>query len=117
MQATWWLLLILYCAIIYVLSDQPVLPTPQLFSGQDKLFHAVAYAGLAWLFWQAARGRINAKLLLPTTLLFCGLYGLSDEWHQSFVPGRHADIYDWLADVGGAFLLTIIRWKREFIAS
>ncbi len=38
------------------------------------------------------------------SVLFCSLYGLSDEWHQSFVPGRDASLGDWLADTIGAVL-------------
>jgi VanZ family protein len=29
-------------------------------------------------------------------------YGVTDEWHQSFVPGRTPDVGDWLADAVGA---------------
>jgi VanZ family protein len=29
------------------------------------------------------------------------LYGASDEWHQSFVPGRYPAVSDWLADAAG----------------
>jgi VanZ family protein len=30
------------------------------------------------------------------------VYGVSDEFHQRFVPGRNASIEDWVADVAGA---------------
>jgi VanZ family protein len=30
------------------------------------------------------------------------LYGISDELHQSFVPGRTPDVHDWIADTWGA---------------
>jgi VanZ family protein len=32
------------------------------------------------------------------------LYGVSDEVHQAFVPGRNADVFDWVADTTGALL-------------
>jgi len=32
------------------------------------------------------------------------LYGILDEIHQYFVPGRSADVYDALADASGALL-------------
>jgi VanZ family protein len=35
---------------------------------------------------------------------FCISYGASDEWHQSFVPGRDADLLDLLADTTGGLL-------------
>ncbi len=112
----WLLLLLSYCAVIYELSDQPVLPVPALFNMQDKVIHAMAYAVMAALFWQTARYRMPK--LFPcavVTVLFCSLYGISDEWHQSFVAGRMADPLDWLADTTGALLLTIVRYKREFV--
>jgi VanZ family protein len=31
-------------------------------------------------------------------------YGALDEWHQSFVPGRDANLGDWMADVVGVML-------------
>jgi VanZ family protein len=31
-------------------------------------------------------------------------FGISDEWHQSFVPGRSADVLDVLADAAGGAL-------------
>ena len=40
--------------------------------------------------------------VIIVSLCYSSLYGLSDEWHQSFVPGRVADYKDWLADTLGA---------------
>ena len=44
------------------------------------------------------------------------LYGISDEFHQSFVPGRTPDVVDWLADTSGALLavLLIAHFSRSF---
>ena len=39
-----------------------------------------------------------------TTLVGAVLWGVSDEWHQSFVPGREVDAVDLLADVAGSAL-------------
>lgn len=45
-------------------------------------------------------------------------YAISDEWHQSFVPGRKANWYDVLIDVSGALLLWWLlrggRWRGLF---
>jgi len=108
--------LLLWCGLIFQLSSQPTLPAPDLFAGQDKLIHAVAYALMAWLFWSTWHGALigNISLLAVLTVVFCSAYGAGDEWHQSFVQGRDASIYDWLADTSGAFLLTMVLWKREY---
>lgn len=111
----WTIILALYCLLIFFLSDQPVLPLPDLFRMQDKFIHAAAYALMAFLFWQAWREHLHKHLLIILTVLFCSVYGMTDEWHQSFVAGRDASYSDWIADTLGAFLLTIIRYNREFM--
>ncbi|SHE23773.1 hypothetical protein BPUTEOMOX_1817 [methanotrophic endosymbiont of Bathymodiolus puteoserpentis (Logatchev)] len=51
-----------------------------------------------------------------SSLIFTSLYGASDEWHQSFVPGRMSDTQDWLADtLGGVLFLSIYYYYRQNI--
>lgn len=111
----WGICLAVYCGLIYWFSDQSRLPTPELFDSQDKLLHAAAYGLMAWIFWQTWRPALaNRSVLLSLlTVLFCALFGLSDEWHQSFVAGRDASAFDWLADAVGAILLVVLLRKRE----
>ncbi len=111
----WLWLLCCYCGLIYWFSGQSHLPVPDVFHMQDKLIHAAAYAVMALLFWQAWHRRMPKLWLVWMTVLFCSMYGISDEWHQSFVPGRDASVFDWLADTMGAFLLTMALYKREFV--
>ncbi len=105
------LALLLYCALIFFLSSRPTLPMPpSVIPFMDKWIHATAYAVMGWLAWHAWRHRLRAELVAPAAVLFCSLYGISDEWHQSFVPGRDADPLDWLADtVGGAIGTSLAR--------
>ncbi|MDR1400494.1 MAG: VanZ family protein [Treponema sp.] len=73
----------------------------------DKLIHLVCFAGLAgsWTFWFPLN---SWKKHSVRNILICvvgvALYGILDEWHQSFTPYREVSAYDWLADVGGAIL-------------
>ena len=107
--------LLSWCSLIFLLSSQSALPAPELFDGQDKLIHATAYAVMAWLFWGAWKQKLgeNLGLLAMLAVVFCSAYGGSDEWHQSFVQGRDASVYDWLADTFGALLLSILFWNRS----
>lgn len=113
------LLLLCYCALIIYLSHHPMLPVPDLFSIQDKIIHATAYALMALLFWNSGRYRLavnrsfTSAHLAVVSVVFCALFGAGDEWHQSFVAGRDASIFDWLADLFGACLLTLTLYKRE----
>ncbi len=74
----------------------------------DKVIHICVYALLGLLFYRALntlsilRNRRTAIILLATVLT--ALYGLSDEWHQSFVPERTADAADFGADLIGGWL-------------
>jgi VanZ family protein len=57
------------------------------------------FAVLAWLLAWAFGGR---RRTLLTSFAFALLYGVSDELHQAFVPGRHPDPLDLLCDAAGA---------------
>lgn len=99
--------LFLYCLLIYWLSDQQYLPTPELFANEDKLHHFLAYFGMGVLTWRAFSHLLTRyEVLFLASLIFCSFYGLSDEWHQSFVIGRNSSAADWLADTIGGFLGT-----------
>jgi VanZ family protein len=41
-------------------------------------------------------------------LVFATLYAVTDEFHQWFVPGRHADVWDVAADAAGALVLQVV---------
>lgn len=106
------LALLAYCSLIFWLSDQQRLPMPTTFEFQDKFLHTGAYAVMAVFSWRAFRHLgLFSWTLAALSFLFCSLYGLSDEWHQSFVPGRESSSADWLADSLGAALAVGILLK------
>ena len=102
------LLVAAYCAFIFWLSSGPVsTPTEIQFDGVDKVAHVCVYALLGALVYYGLRqsGRpwtVFALFWIP--VLFASLYGASDEFHQSFVPSRTCDFFDWLADTTGGLL-------------
>lgn len=101
-------ILTLYCSFIFWLSSQSTLPTPMLFLHQDKIHHMGAYFIMGILAWRLFNQCFKRPIItFIISFCFCSLYGLSDEWHQSYVPGRDADVFDWLADSVGAFIALV----------
>jgi VanZ family protein len=100
---------------IFWASHQPTIPMPQSIPHLDKVLHFGAYAGLAGLLVLAI-----GPAALPGRQRFwlawgiACLYGLSDEFHQSFVPGRDVSALDWLADAVGALAGA---WAGNYILS
>jgi VanZ family protein len=106
--------LLLYCLFIYWLSDQSTLKSPFDFGFdyQDKLYHAGAYAIMGLLAWRSFKHLVSSPIILALlSIAFCSLYGLSDEWHQSFIAGRESDSADWVADSSGALLAVMLLHK------
>jgi len=85
-------------------SHLPPLPLLPSIPGSDKLAHAVWFFLLGLLAWRAARHGEGWPRRRTTLLLVLGalLWGISDEAHQSFVPGRDVEAADVAADVAGA---------------
>jgi Predicted integral membrane protein len=105
-------LLLFYCLFIYWLSDQSSLKNPFEFDYQDKLYHAGAYFIMGLLAWRSFKHLVSSPIILALlSIAFCSFYGLSDEWHQSFVVGRESDIADWIADTSGSILAILFLYK------
>jgi VanZ family protein len=90
-----------------------------LFPAADKVAHVCLYAVLgAALAWGGRRTWKRSPHVL--LLLLGSLYGASDEWHQSFVPGRDSSPWDWAADNVGVllgyvlFLLIVSRIAKRY---
>jgi VanZ family protein len=101
----------LWMALIFYLSAQPDLPHPTS-SWLDLLVssgaHVFLFGVLAILWARAIGGRPRRWLLILGLVV---VYGFSDEFHQYFVPGRHADPWDLLCDALGAGLgLLVWTW-------
>jgi len=104
---TYWLPPLAYMAAIFCVSHRPTVWQPLTFSYGDKVAHALAYALLGVLLrraWQRAGTARSQERAGTYALLVGALYGLSDEVHQRFVPGRCFDWTDWMADVLGITL-------------
>ena len=96
-------------ALIFAVSsmEQPPLPMPKFeWLTIDKLYHFIEYSILggllAWAFVKAKPPFVPSAWIWSLAAVISILYGASDEWHQTFVPGRFATLADWVADVLGS---------------
>jgi VanZ family protein len=116
-----WLPVLTFAAAIFLVSSMPEPPLPS--SVSDKTGHRAAYAAFGLVVLRALSGASWSGVTAATSgsaLAIATLYGATDEWHQSWVPGRSPDVLDLLADasgaalaIGGAWLVAVLRWRRR----
>lgn len=112
-----WFLVIAWMAVIFAFSNQAnsgevteevlgkVMNVPI-----RKCAHMFEYAVLFWLTrWSSLTIRRPASIV-PGMFAFviCLLYALSDEYHQSFVPGRSAQLQDVAVDMAGSLMAAFL---------
>jgi VanZ family protein len=95
-----------WAGVIFYLSSQPGIDTPLLFPGQDKLFHLIAFGLLGFLLMGSMKTTSSGYRTMQVwfVVALVATYGVLDEFHQYFVPGRSVEVYDALADATGALL-------------
>lgn len=87
----------------FVVSHQPAVVIP--FGAPDYVAHGINYAVLAALIVRARAGGALSQMtssLIGSAVILAVLYGISDEFHQSFIPGRDSSVRDVVADAVGA---------------
>lgn len=109
-----WVPALLIMAAIFAFSSLPAADIPK-FDIWDTLVkkggHMAGYALLAAAY---ARGLEDRPKALWLAWIFAVIYALTDEWHQTFVPGRHGSLLDVLIDGTGAGLgLLALNWVRN----
>ena len=119
----YWAPPLLYMALIFAVSsmEQPPLPMPKFeWLTIDKLYHFIEYlilgGLLAWAFVKAKPPVVPSAWIWSLAAVISILYGASDEWHQTFVPGRFATLADWVADVLGSIagvLAVYLYYKKD----
>lgn len=103
-----WLPAIVWAGAIFHLSSLPTVPAPSI-PGVDKALHFAAYAVLGWLLAFAAD---RSRLPLAAAVVLGLAYGVTDEIHQMYVPGRSPDLLDWIADAAGVAAATFLYARR-----
>ena len=108
---------IAWMGLIFFLSSRPDLPNlaPGLPGLEEIGGHLIVFGVLAALLWWALRG-MGVRYPATWALVLAVLYGVTDEYHQSFVPGRTMSLSDLMVDLIGAsaalLLITLLHARR-----
>lgn len=112
-----WIWAVLVAGVIFAASSRGRIAAPDV-ANVDKYGHFLVYGLLGTLICRALGDRRWAAVW---ALAMASAYGVTDEFHQSFVPGRSSEAADWLADTSGAalaiFLYTNWAWYRRLLES
>ena len=110
-----WLPPLVLMGVIFFLSHQPSLDsglgTIDLIG--RKLVHFAEYALLCFLWWRALATITTPDRAALWAFLLASGYALTDEYHQTFVEGRHGTALDWVIDSAGAATAAIRLRKRR----
>ena len=103
------------CCCIFYASTIPSSGLPSGLGFWSTVAHFVEYSCLAAALAIAlCDGRRRFWAIVVVAMVFCSIYGATDEFHQWFVPGRCTDVMDWLTDTAGGFFGS---WLALSIAS
>jgi len=106
-----WLAVAAWAGLIFFFSAQPSLGTG--LGVWDlilrKLAHMFVFGVLTFLSWRALRQHgVGRGAALLAAAVFSLAYAVSDEYHQSFVPGRSATVYDVGFDLTGILVAVTV---------
>jgi len=102
-----WAPVLFFMAVIFYASSLPASRIPRLFLFQDISYHAAIYAVLGFFFSRALKNTFKSlprKKRVVFAVIFGIIYGISDELHQYFVPGRSVSATDLSVDAIAAFI-------------
>jgi hypothetical protein len=107
-----WVPALIIIGVIFLASSIPANQMPNIGKLDFPVKKGSHFSGYALLALGLLRGMHDDKPRnLVLVLLFCGLYAVSDEFHQSFVPGRKSSPIDIGIDFfGSAFGLLLFLW-------
>ena len=104
-----WLPVLVWAGVIFSFSSMSINKQAD-FSWLDfvvkKTAHMVEYFVLYWLLFRAVskNNQVVSKKVFGLSIVVAILYALSDEWHQTFVPGREGTLRDVGFDTIGTLL-------------
>ena len=103
---------ILAMAALFKLStlpgNDPLLNSIHL---SDKIEHFIAYfvLGITFCIWIPSKKWFAKPVVYGViVIVLCTLFGISDEYHQKFVPGRSCDLYDLAVDSAASAIAVFV---------
>lgn len=103
-------------SLIFYLSSIPSIDIVTKIPINDKILHAAEFfilAALLHMCFNIADNKMINKNRYFLAITITTIYAISDEFHQSFVPGRVADIFDLTADSIGASIILIFKFVNK----
>lgn len=109
---------VVWACIILIGSSVTIPPVPEqndwltLFGHTDKLGHFSEYL-IFGLLLGVAHLKMNVELKKATEKILgiIFIFAAFDEFHQKFIPGRSANVYDFVTDFSAAVFACILLWK------
>jgi VanZ family protein len=95
---------LLWAGVIMTATSVPssVLQLPGSQGYLDKVVHFSLYAVFAWLLARHGFGIAGHWTSAALAVIVASAFGVVDEWHQQYIPGRSTEYADWQADSLGA---------------
>ncbi len=104
----YWLPVVVWCLVIFGFSSLQIGASSEFYWKDfviKKSAHLVEYGILSVLFYRALiNSKVSEKKSMFYSVFFAFVYGLTDEFHQSFTPGRGPSLRDTLIDMTGAII-------------
>ncbi|MEJ2348073.1 MAG: VanZ family protein [Patescibacteria group bacterium] len=111
----YWLPVFAWSLVIFFFSSLPTAPVSKVYWREfvtKKSAHIFEYGVFGTLMYRALKeSGVKKREAGVYSIILAILYGISDEFHQSFTPGRDSRIRDVFFDTIGATLAIYLIWK------
>jgi VanZ family protein len=106
----WAIPAIIITITLFVLSNIKYSILPELnLTFTDKIAHFIAFFTYTAFVIIGIDSYVSSKKkLIEYAVVWAAFYGIFDEVHQYFVPGRDCNIYDWFADLAGILIAILL---------
>jgi VanZ family protein len=117
-RVKWLWVIALTSSLVFASGNNPA-QIPGSFVGFDKVAHFCVFGLLATFVLRTSTVWRRLGWRGWIALAVVSAFGATDEWHQSFTPGRSVEFADWMADTSGAALAVTLYlhwgWYRRLL--